>query len=34
MDFAAIHTLINSGTVYAVPLELVPEPSLAAIFHY
>lgn len=35
MDFAAIHTLLNSGTVYAVPPEEVPgDAPLAAIFRY
>lgn len=35
MDFAAIHTLLNSGTVYAVSPELVPgNIPLAAVFRY
>jgi hypothetical protein len=35
MDFAAIHTLLNSGTVYAVEQELVPgDAPLAAVFRY
>ncbi|NJM73233.1 MAG: hypothetical protein HC862_25605 [Scytonema sp. RU_4_4] len=35
MDFAAIHTLLNGGTVYAVEPELVPENALlAAVFRY
>ncbi|MEA5595906.1 hypothetical protein [Rivularia sp. UHCC 0363] len=35
MDFAAIYTLLNSGTVYAVSPELVPENTfLAATFRY
>ena len=35
LDFAAIHTLLNGGTVYAVEPEKVPEKaSAAAIFRY
>lgn len=35
MDFAAIHTLLNSGTVYAVEQEKVPgDALLAAVFRY
>jgi hypothetical protein len=35
LDFAAIHTLLNSGTVYAVAPEYVPDiRPLAAIFRY
>ncbi|MBE9189103.1 hypothetical protein IQ230_01720 [Gloeocapsopsis crepidinum LEGE 06123] len=35
MDLAAIHTLINSGTVYAVEPEFVPGNSpIAGIFRY
>lgn len=35
MDFAAIHTLLNGGTVYAVEPEKVPgDAPLAAIFRY
>ncbi|NJN08246.1 MAG: hypothetical protein HC815_09705 [Richelia sp. RM1_1_1] len=35
MDFAAIHTLFNSGTVYAVSPEFVPgNTPLAAVFRY
>lgn len=35
MDFAAIHTLLNSGIVYAVEQELVPgDTPLAAVFRY
>jgi hypothetical protein len=35
LDFAAIHTFLNSGTVYAVPPENVPDDrNLAAIFRY
>jgi len=35
LDFAAIHTLLNGGTVYAVEPEQVPDaaPS-AAIFRF
>lgn len=35
MDFAVIHTLLNSGTVYAIPPDKVPgDAPLAAIFRY
>jgi hypothetical protein len=35
LDVAAIHTLINGGTVYAVPREHVPADSpVAAVFRY
>ena len=35
LDFAAIHTLLNGGTVFAVQPDRVPAPSLvAAIFRY
>ena len=35
LDFAAIHTLLNGGTVYAVEPEKVPDQALAAaIFRY
>jgi hypothetical protein len=35
MDFAAIHTLLNGGTVYAVEPESVPDNApLAAVFRY
>lgn len=35
LDFAAIHTLLNSGTVYAVPAAEIPgDGDLAAIFRY
>lgn len=35
LDFAAAHTLLNGGTVYAVPPEQVPFSSpVAAIFRY
>ncbi|WP_017314110.1 baeRF7 domain-containing protein [Mastigocladopsis repens] len=35
MDFAAIHTLLNGGTVYAVEPELVPgNAPLAAVFRF
>lgn len=35
LDFAAIQTFLNSGTVYAVPPENVPDDrNLAAIFRY
>ncbi len=35
MDFAAIHTLLNGGTVYAVEPEAVPDNTpLAAVFRY
>ncbi len=35
MDFAAIHTLLNGGTVYAVESEAVPDNTpLAAVFRY
>lgn len=35
LDLAAIQTMLNSGAVYAVPLEYVPEQApLAALFRY
>jgi hypothetical protein len=35
MDFAAIHTVLNGGTVYAVELEKVPgDALLAAVLRY
>jgi hypothetical protein len=35
LDFAAVHTLLNRGTVYAVELKKVPdEAPLAAVFRY
>jgi len=35
LDFAAVHTFLNGGTVYAVELEKVPdEAPLAAVFRY
>jgi hypothetical protein len=35
LDFAAIHTLLNDGTVYAVEPEKMPdESSWAAVFRY
>lgn len=35
LDLAAVHTLANSGTVYAVPTEQVPDKAaLAAILRY
>lgn len=35
LDLAAVQTLLNSGTVYAVPSENVPEQAkLAALFRY
>ncbi|QMS92317.1 hypothetical protein HUN01_33775 [Nostoc edaphicum CCNP1411] len=35
MDFAALHTLLNGGTVYAVAPEQVPgDASLAAVLRY
>jgi hypothetical protein len=35
LDFAAVHTLLNGGTVYAVKPELIPdEGPLAAILRY
>lgn len=35
LDFAAFHTFVNGGTVYAVEPEKVPdESSLAAVFRY
>jgi hypothetical protein len=35
LDFAAVHTLLNGGTVYAVELKKVPdEAPLAAVFRY
>jgi hypothetical protein len=35
LDFAAVQTLLNSGTVYAVELEKVPdEAPLAAVLRY
>jgi hypothetical protein len=35
LDFAAVHTLLNDRTVYAVEPEKVPDDaSLAAVFRY
>ncbi len=35
LDFAAAHTLLNGGTVYAVPPEKIPYSTpVAAIFRY
>jgi hypothetical protein len=35
LDFAALHTFLNSGTVYAVKPEAVPEGApLAAVYRY
>ena len=34
LDFAAIHTLLNGGKVYAVEPENVPDTPVAAIFRY
>jgi hypothetical protein len=35
LDFAAVHTLLNGGTVYAVEPEKVPDKApLAAVFRY
>lgn len=35
LDYAAIHTLSNSGTVFAVPIDQVPEQRpMAAMFRY
>ncbi len=35
LDFAAVHTFLNSGVVYPVPQEEIPEEGqLAAIFRY
>jgi len=35
LDFAAIHTLVNGGTVYAVERKKMPDgPLLAAVFRY
>jgi hypothetical protein len=35
LDLAAMQTILNSGVVYAVPLEHVPEQApLAALFRY
>jgi len=35
LDFAAVHTFLNRGTVYAVPPETIPEQAaLAAVFRY
>ena len=35
LDFAALHTLSNGGTVYAVEPEKVPDDApLAAVFRY
>jgi hypothetical protein len=35
LDFAAVHTLLHSGTVYAVPADRVPGGStVAALFRY
>jgi hypothetical protein len=34
-DFAAVHTYLNGGTVYALkPKEMPDETSLAAVFRY
>lgn len=34
-DFASIHTILNSGEVYSLPPEDMPEPSgMAAVFRY
>ncbi|MEP0851174.1 hypothetical protein NC991_12470 [Funiculus sociatus GB1-A4] len=35
VDFAAVHTLLNGGTVYAVEPEIVPdEAPVAAILRF
>lgn len=35
LDFAAVHTLLNSGTVFAVPADEVPaQGSIAAVLRY
>jgi Bacterial archaeo-eukaryotic release factor family 6 len=34
LDFAAIHTLLNGGKVYAMEPENVPDKPVAAIFRY
>jgi hypothetical protein len=35
LDLAALHTLFNSGVVFVVPPEKVPdEEPLAAVFRY
>jgi hypothetical protein len=35
LDFAAAQTLLNSGTVYAIEPEKVPDETLlAAVFRY
>jgi hypothetical protein len=35
LDFAAIHTFLNRGTIYTVPPETIPEQApLAAVFRY
>ncbi|MBE9127010.1 MULTISPECIES: hypothetical protein [unclassified Coleofasciculus] len=35
LDFAAVHTILNGGTVYAVEPERVPaESSVAAVLPY
>jgi len=35
LEFAAIQTLLNEGTVYVVVPEKMPDTgSLAAMFHY
>lgn len=35
LDFVAAHTLLNGGTVYAVPFEQIPySTAVAAIYRY
>jgi hypothetical protein len=35
LDFAAVHTLINSGTIYAVRQESIPDTTpIAAVYRY
>jgi len=35
LDFAAIHTLLNSGTVFATDLQNIPDDTpAAAVFRY
>jgi hypothetical protein len=35
LDFVAAHTLLNGGTVYAVPFEEIPySTAVAAIYRY
>ena len=35
LDFAAVHTLLNGGTVYAVSPDAVPDSApVAAVYRY